>query len=278
MNKLKNLCDTDMLFCKHLERLLDDYESSISYSSRKRYLCLEEDPEGYRIENEGTCIYQIYFCPMCGQKFLSDLIDKWHKILKTKFGIKDFWDDEQTKKIPKIFNSDRWWKEQDLKMQVRPTLEPLEEFRIRMSCYGRKEVESMVKEEAEKIKKLGDICCTRIKNIMYDLGGCYEYPNDRCTRNPLIYEQKTRQFRISNMILGNLLHNVFEQMERPYRHLIYDVFFCPWCGAKLPQSLAKEWFEIVSKKFGITDLSDYKAISKLPKKYLTEKWWKEKGL
>ena len=49
------------------------------------------------------------------------------------------------------------------------------------------------------------------------------------------------------------------------------VKFCPWCGAKLPDSLRNEFFDIL-EKLGI----DYPCPkNKLPKAMRSEKWWQE---
>ena len=49
------------------------------------------------------------------------------------------------------------------------------------------------------------------------------------------------------------------------------VKFCPWCGAKLPDSLRNEFFDIL-EKLGI----DYPCSkNKLPEAMRSEKWWQE---
>jgi len=72
--------------------------------------------------------------------------------------------------------------------------------------------------------------------------------------------------------------------------LTETLFFCPWCGTKLPSSLRDECFDAVERESdeldeelaakGIElDLPElFKARSIRLKKYDTEEWWKERGL
>ena len=53
--------------------------------------------------------------------------------------------------------------------------------------------------------------------------------------------------------------------------------YCPWCGTKLPQSLNMEWCEAVKQDLGLEDV-DAEEWAKLPEKYKTEQWWRERGL
>lgn len=46
--------------------------------------------------------------------------------------------------------------------------------------------------------------------------------------------------------------------------------FCPWCGAKLPESKRDIWFEEL-EKLGINDPWE----EEIPKKFKTDEWYKE---
>ena len=52
---------------------------------------------------------------------------------------------------------------------------------------------------------------------------------------------------------------------------------CPWCGNKLPKSLGEEWCAVVKNDLGIEDV-DFEQWAKLPEKYKTEQWWRERGI
>ncbi|MFI4983868.1 MAG: DUF6980 family protein [Rickettsiales bacterium] len=55
------------------------------------------------------------------------------------------------------------------------------------------------------------------------------------------------------------------------------LFYCPWCGTKLPTSLADKWFEILKVEYGLTD-PIFDDAEKIPKEFKTDEWWKKRGL
>ena len=58
--------------------------------------------------------------------------------------------------------------------------------------------------------------------------------------------------------------------------IIQLIDYCPWCGVKLPQPLNNKWFQILEEEYYIIDPSKNKG--KIPKEFLTDEWWKERGL
>jgi hypothetical protein len=55
------------------------------------------------------------------------------------------------------------------------------------------------------------------------------------------------------------------------------IWYCPWCGKKLPKSLEEKWGEILENEYGITDpMFDDK--NKVPPDFWTDEWWKKRGL
>lgn len=50
------------------------------------------------------------------------------------------------------------------------------------------------------------------------------------------------------------------------------IYYCPWCGVKLPTSLRSTWFETIWS----WDLEPDSP--EIPQEYLTDEWWKQKGL
>lgn len=60
---------------------------------------------------------------------------------------------------------------------------------------------------------------------------------------------------------------------------IEHLFYCPWCGKKLPKKLNSKWDEILEKEYGITDpFFNEKDKAKMPKEFWTDEWWKKRGL
>lgn len=49
-----------------------------------------------------------------------------------------------------------------------------------------------------------------------------------------------------------------------------QINYCPWCGAKLPNSKRDLWFDEL-EKLGIYDFND----EDIPKKYKSDVWWRE---
>jgi hypothetical protein len=54
--------------------------------------------------------------------------------------------------------------------------------------------------------------------------------------------------------------------------------FCPWCSTKLPPSLADAWEETLKKEFGIKNPMDAYRKKTVPAEFLTNEWWKKRGL
>lgn len=48
------------------------------------------------------------------------------------------------------------------------------------------------------------------------------------------------------------------------------IYYCPWCGKKLPESVADEWFETIWNLGLEPDSPD------VPKEFLTDEWWKQR--
>lgn len=56
------------------------------------------------------------------------------------------------------------------------------------------------------------------------------------------------------------------------------LWFCPWCGKKLPKDLQDEYYDILSTKYGIEweDVATHQR--KIPQEFLSDEWWKKRGL
>jgi hypothetical protein len=53
--------------------------------------------------------------------------------------------------------------------------------------------------------------------------------------------------------------------------------YCMFCGKRLPISVRDEWFGILEKEYGLERplTGDKKHV---PKEFLTDEWWKKRGL
>jgi len=57
-----------------------------------------------------------------------------------------------------------------------------------------------------------------------------------------------------------------------------DFLFCPDCGTKLPKPLRNEWFNILEHEYGLDDPGWPEQREKVPAEFLTDEWWKKRGL
>lgn len=54
------------------------------------------------------------------------------------------------------------------------------------------------------------------------------------------------------------------------------IYFCPWCGNKLPENLANSFFETIQTELETLVMTD--ELHKLPQEFQTDEWWKKRGL
>ena len=57
------------------------------------------------------------------------------------------------------------------------------------------------------------------------------------------------------------------------------LFFCPWCGTNLAESLLAEWFEL-ARSLGLDRYVDIFSMHdvELPPELATDKWWRDRGM
>ena len=56
------------------------------------------------------------------------------------------------------------------------------------------------------------------------------------------------------------------------------MFYCPWCGQKLPGSLRNEWFDAI-EAIGLDDIdifSDIERDPRIPEDMRTDAWWRKR--
>lgn len=91
-------------------------------------------------------------------------------------------------------------------------------------------------------------CCKEMTNFSAD------------PRVSLEYEPVLREYSIIASESGNV---------------IQEIYFCPWCGEKLPPSLRKEWYEEIVGRLGLDPDEDE---DKIPAEFKSEEWWKKRKL
>lgn len=53
--------------------------------------------------------------------------------------------------------------------------------------------------------------------------------------------------------------------------------YCMFCGKKLPESLRREWHDILEQEYGL-ESPDEEDQNKVPQEFWTDEWWKQRGL
>jgi hypothetical protein len=56
------------------------------------------------------------------------------------------------------------------------------------------------------------------------------------------------------------------------------LFYCFCCGKKFSQSLRDMWFTILTEEYQIEDPWEAAYEGKVPPEFLTDEWWKKRGL
>ncbi len=55
---------------------------------------------------------------------------------------------------------------------------------------------------------------------------------------------------------------------------VQGIFYCPWCGRKLPSDLTDVYFDIIIDQLKLDGPED----QRLPKEFKSDAWWKKRGL
>lgn len=97
---------------------------------------------------------------------------------------------------------------------------------------------------------------------MHDCCDNFKYSIEKGTE--LEYDSKLRSY---SMILNSSDNNCTHQ----------DIWYCPWCGAKLPKDLDGVWSKVLREEYGIKD-PIHDDSNKVPPEFETDEWWKKRGL
>ena len=85
-------------------------------------------------------------------------------------------------------------------------------------------------------------------------------------RFPVEYGPMFREYAISAVKEGE-------------RHIVHQqMFWCPWCGKKLPESLREKWFDAI-EEMGLDDidiLSDIDGDPRVPEDMKSDAWWRKR--
>jgi len=99
--------------CERLQAWIKCKDCPLRYYPKLRAYSMTA-PQYLLRNNEIWVGFPASFCPACGTKLPSNLVDEWMEILKNEYGIDDPSDKKQKKFIPKEFKTDEWWKKRGL--------------------------------------------------------------------------------------------------------------------------------------------------------------------
>ncbi len=70
----------------------------------------------------------------------------------------------------------------------------------------------------------------------------------------------------------------FREYEvRAKNHAGFALEYCSFCGKKLPKSLYRELDEVLEREYGLDTSLGIKK-KNMPQEFLTDEWWKKRGL
>lgn len=58
----------------------------------------------------------------------------------------------------------------------------------------------------------------------------------------------------------------------------YGFKYCPFCRKRLPKDLVEKRMDILEKEYGIDDPYDSEQKKLIPQEFMTDEWWKKRGL
>jgi hypothetical protein len=109
-----------------------------------------------------------------------------------------------------------------------------------------KKIHEEVEEERRNYK--GPYCCLTMDAQLSKEGAI------------LYYDKQYREYGVDLLERGGML-----------------IDYCMFCGKKLPQSLRKKWYVILEEEYGL-ESPDEEDKKKVPQEFLTDEWWKKRGL
>lgn len=87
---------------------------------------------------------------------------------------------------------------------------------------------------------------------------------------------------MENLIANKRTSVIYEPIDRRFileGDLGIEMNYCPWCGNKLPKNLREEWFETLSREYGIkTDIGKARDRVDIPEEFWSDQWWKKRKL
>ncbi|HEV2916115.1 MAG TPA: hypothetical protein VGW78_00045 [Candidatus Babeliales bacterium] len=88
-------------------------------------------------------------------------------------------------------------------------------------------------------------------------------------QSTLIYRPITRSYSIREVIVNKKTISIGASNR---------ITFCPSCASKLPEPLFDKIDEVLEKEHNLIDAWSDDNKNKIPAEFLTDEWWKKRGL
>lgn len=86
--------------------------------------------------------------------------------------------------------------------------------------------------------------------------------------------------RLNNCRIGIRYDKQFRNYAIKQRYMsgFNAISHCPWCGAKFPTDLSSQWDSILLNEYNLDNPFNSKQAKLIPAEFLTDEWWKKRGL
>jgi len=237
--EIGNMLDTD----KEMHMLENEYCCDLlSYELRKQVKIIEYNQKirEYAFIIPHSVSYMLLdYCVFCGHKLPHSLRHIWCDILRSEYKIQSIFGRDRDK-IPTDFLTDEWWRQRNLNDENNFLL-----FNRKLKRDKRRqELDYSILQDRLNYK--GPHCCV---DMQWEID--------------------------SEISIIKYCSHLREHQVQSTGFLVLD--FCPFCGKKEPQSLRKKWLEILKEDYGLVDPLK-KDQKKVPQEFLTDEWWRERGL
>ena len=98
-----------------------------------------------------------------------------------------------------------------------------------------------------------------------------------CCRNMNYYATKGKNIEYQPSSRLYLLH--LKYIDDEDYGSAQQLWYCPWCGTKLPKELGDEWMDTLYNEYGLkSPCEGDEDADKVPEEFKSDKWWKKRGL
>lgn len=93
-----------------------------------------------------------------------------------------------------------------------------------------------------------------------------------CCENMKYYLDEDKE-----LCFNSISRSYYLRLKQDLNATLQELYYCPWCGNKLPNSLNKEWLKILREEYNLLD-PIFDDADKVPEEFKTDEWWKKRGL